>query len=190
MSSPEDQSNEQTAAQPPPRFKRADIVLACVVIAVVLFYFVWRSGGFSSGANSAPPAQSAIDHKALIQDESFHILQGMAYGDAGMLEQAIFEEKEAYRINPRSMPALNNLGFYLFKAGLYAESAAVLEEALKLEPASQLVQNNLRNTYQKAIETGNDAQKETFRQRKERLEAGTLLAPPPQSGQGGTIPKK
>jgi tetratricopeptide (TPR) repeat protein len=115
----------------------------------------------------------------------------MAYADAGLLDQAIFEEMEAYRINPRSFPALNNVGFYLFKAGRYLDSAGALEQALKLQPTSELVRNNLRNTYEKAIEIANtEAQKENLLQRKEKLDAGNLVDFLLQAGQAVASPKK
>src|SRR5207237_6559292 len=135
-------------------------------------------------------APAEFNHKVLIQDENFHVYQGMAYADAGLLDQAIFEEMEAYRINPRSFAALNNVGFYLFKAGRFADSAGALEQALKLQPASELARNNLRNTYEKAIEAANTpAEKESLRQRKEKLEAGSLVDFLNQGNQAGTNPK-
>jgi len=179
--------------------KHVDILIACTVVAVLILYFIWKSGAFSSARNVAPaenkaaaqsPAQSPLDHKALIQDENFHILQGMAYADAGLLDQAIFEEKEASRVNPRSFPAWNNIGFFLFKAGRYADSARALEQALRLQPTLELVQNNLRNSYDKALETATPAQKESLRQRKEKLDAGTLVDFLNQGDQAGVTPNR
>jgi len=174
----------------PAKRKRVDVLMACAVLVILVLYFVWKSGIFSSSQKPVMPGPE-LNHKALIQDENFHVFQGMAYADAGLLDQAIFEEMEAYRVNPRSFPALNNMGFYMFKAGRYAESAGALEQALKLQPASDLVRNNLRNTYEKAIETANTAeQKENLRQRKEKLETGTLADFLMQADQTGASPKK
>src|SRR5437879_11437142 len=139
----------------PVRSKRVDILIACAVVTILILYFVWRSGVFSSSQKASAAVPADLNHKAMIQDENFHVYQGMAYADAGLLDQAIFEEMEAYRINPRSFPALNNVGFYLFKAGRYADSAGALEQALKLQPNSELARNNLRNTYERAVETAN-----------------------------------
>jgi tetratricopeptide (TPR) repeat protein len=174
----------------PAKVKRVHVLIACaVLLGILILYFFWRSGVFSSSKTAAIPAP--LNHQALIQDESFHISQGMAYADAGLLDQAIFEEMEAYRINPRSFPALNNVGFYLFKAGRYADSVAALEQALKLQPTSELARNNLRNTYDRAIETANTpAIKENLQQRKEKLEAGTLVDFLTQPGQPEANPKK
>src|SRR5437016_632625 len=178
----------------PARSKRVDILIACAVVTILILYFVWRSGGFSSSQKPAAAVPAELNHKALIQDENFHVYQGMAYADAGLLDQAIFEEMEAYRINPRSFAALNNVGFYLFKAGRFADSAGALEQALKLQPASELARNNLRNTYERAIEAVNTpAEKENLRQRKEKLEAGNLvefLMQANQANQAPANPKK
>jgi len=172
----------------PVKRKRVDILMACALLTILILYFVWKSGAFPSAQKPAVPAE--LNHKVLIQDENFHIYQGMAYADAGLLDQAIFEEMEAYRINSRSFPALNNVGFYLFKAGRYLESAGALEQALKLQPASELVRNNLRNTYERAIQIATGPQKEDLVQRKEKLEAGNLVDFLLQGGQAVASPKK
>ncbi len=75
----------------------------------------------------------------------------MAYGKAGRIDEAMVHQREAIRINPRSLFALNNLGYYLFLKGSYEESAAVLEEALRIDPQSELARNNLRQTYARAL---------------------------------------
>ncbi len=175
----------------PFKAKRVNVLIGCAVVGVLILYLVWRSGVFSSPQKPAAAAPPELNHKVLIQDENFHVYQGMAYADAGLLDQAVFEEMEAYRINPRSFPALNNVGFYLYKAGRYADSAAALEQALKLQPTSELARNNLRNTYAMAIERANTpAEKENLQQRKEKLEAGTLVDFLNQANQAGATPKK
>ena len=152
-----------------------------VLAAALLFYAGWRIGVSSNKpvatgkTSQASTAAGPLNHKSLITDENFHILQGMAYADAGMLNQAIFEEQEALRINPRNVPALNNLGYFSFQKGLYAESAGALERAIRLEPNSSLVKNNLRNTYTKGLASAaTEAARQSFRKRKEKLESADL----------------
>ena len=98
-------------------------------------------------------AATAADYSRLIDDEHFHVQLGVAYGNSGMLDQAIFHQREALRVNPRSLSALTNLGYYLYLKGDFKESASTLERALALDPQSDLARNNLHMTYARAIET-------------------------------------
>src|SRR5262245_39961723 len=139
-------------------WSRADRVLMIVVVASGLLYAVWdaRHELFgiarptatlnAAAAGSAQPASMTLDYARLIHDENFHVLLGTAYGNAGMFDQAIVHEREALRVNPASLSALNNLGYYLYMKGNYPESASTLERALTLDPHSDLARNNLHLT--------------------------------------------
>jgi tetratricopeptide (TPR) repeat protein len=134
-------------------------VLAGALLAIVLGVVAWSVRAFrepeitqpSKAVPSAPVLSTALDYGALIDDENFQVLLGMAYGKAGRIDEAMVHQREAIRINPRSLFALNNLGYYLFLKGNYAESATVLEQALQIDSQSELARNNLRQTYASAL---------------------------------------
>jgi len=134
-------------------------VLAGALLAIVLAFVAWsvralREPQVTPPSTAVPPApvlSTALDYGALIDDENFQVLLGMAYGKAGRIDEAMVHQREAIRINPRSLFALNNLGYYLFLKGDYAESATVLEQALQIDSQSELARNNLRQTYASAL---------------------------------------
>jgi len=73
-----------------------------------------------------------------------HHLLGLAYGNAGMLDDAILEFRRALELNPRLTKARINLGVSLLEGGQYAEAAAELRAAEEAEPCNPLVLNALR----------------------------------------------
>jgi tetratricopeptide (TPR) repeat protein len=181
---------------------RADRLLMVIVFAIGLSSAAWQGryelfgigraaslNGAGSAAQPSQPAQSAstaLDYARLIDDENFHVLFGVAYGNSGMFEQAIFQEREALRVNPANFSALNNLGYYLYMKGNYPESASTLERALTLDPRSDLVRNNLHLTYARAIETAaTDDERRRWQARRLALGAGNIPASPVAPGTPG-----
>jgi Flp pilus assembly protein TadD len=175
---------------------RADRLLMAVVIALALIYAAWQvrqqlfdgrraatnlnaaAAGSAARASQQLSPSTAFDYARLIDDENFHVLLGLAYGNSGMLDQAIFHEREALRINGRSLAALNNLGYYLFLKGDFPGSASVLEQALSIDPRSDLARNNLQATYARAIETAaTDEERKHWQSRRLALGAGNVAAP-------------
>ena len=155
-------------------------VLAGALLAIVLGFVAWSVRAALREAETAEPAapvapapvvSTALDYGALIDDENFQVLLGMAYGKAGRIDEAMVHQREAIRINPRSLFALNNLGYYLFLKGSYEESAAALEEALRIDPQSELARNNLRETYARAVAAApTDTERVGWQDRTRRLE--------------------
>ena len=156
-------TDENAVSQSRWSWSRVDRLGTGVVIAIALSSAAWQarqelfgtghaaSGGSSSRSVSSAP--SAADYTRLIDDEHFHVQLGVAYGNSGMLDQAIFHEREALRVNPGSLAALSNQGYYLYLKGDFKESASALERALTVDPHSDLARNNLHMTYARAIET-------------------------------------
>ena len=166
---------------------RLDRRLAAGVVIVIVAYLGWRAwqpaqppgAGNAAQSSNRSAGPGAPDYKALINDEGFHILLGMAYADGGLLDQALFEQREALRVNARSVPALNNVGFYSLQKGDYPAAIAALEEALRIDPAFALARNNLKGVYAKAIETApNEQARNRYREQLRALDA----APGPTSG--------
>lgn len=155
-------------------------VLAGALLAIVLGFVAWSvRAAFREWETTQPSAagapaavlSTALDYGALIDDENFQVLLGMAYGKAGRIDEAMVHQREAIRINPRSLFALNNLGYYLFLKGNYPESAAVLEQALRIDPQSELARNNLRQTYASALAAAQThEERASWQDRKQTLE--------------------
>lgn len=155
-------------------------VLAGALLAIVLGFVSWSVRGAFSEPDTAQPStpvapspvpSTSLDYGVLIDDENFQVLLGMAYGKAGRIDEAMAHQREAIRINPRSLFAMNNLGYYLFLKGSYPESAAVLEDALRIDPQSELARNNLRQTYARALAAAQtDKERVSWQDRKQTLE--------------------
>jgi len=136
-----------------------DKLLTAVVLAVALCVGAWQAryelfvpnAARTSRQPAAPPP--AADYARLIDDENFHVQLGVAYASSGMLDQAVFEQQQALRINPASLPALTSLGYVLYLKGHFQESASALERALSVDPHSDLARSNLLMTCARAIET-------------------------------------
>jgi protein O-GlcNAc transferase len=73
-----------------------------------------------------------------------HHLLGLAYGNAGMHDDAVLEFRQALAINPNYMRARINLGVALLEAGRCGEAAVELRLADEAEPYNPLVINALR----------------------------------------------
>ncbi len=73
-----------------------------------------------------------------------HHLLGLAYGNAGMLDDAILEFRRALELNPDLVKARINLGVSLLESARYAEAGAELRAAAEAEPTNPLVLNALR----------------------------------------------
>ena len=78
------------------------------------------------------------------QYADLHHLLGLAYGNAGMLDDAVLEFRHALELNPRLAKARINLGVSLLEAGRYREAETELRLAEELEPCNPLVLNALR----------------------------------------------
>ncbi len=78
------------------------------------------------------------------QYADLHHLLGLAYGNAGMLDDAILEFRRALELNPRLNKARINLGVSLLEAARYTEAGAELRLAEEAEPCNPLVLNALR----------------------------------------------
>ena len=118
-------TEENAVSQPRWSWSRVDRLVTGVVIAIALSSAAWQARhelfGTGRAAAGASPAVSFAadrsDYSRLIDDEHFHVQLGVAYGNSGMLDQAIFHQREALRVNPSSLSALTNLGYYLYLKG-------------------------------------------------------------------------
>ena len=78
------------------------------------------------------------------QYADLHHLLGLAYGNAGMLDDAVLEFRQALELNPGYTKARINLGVSLLEGGRYREAEAELRLADEAEPYNPLVLNALR----------------------------------------------
>lgn len=86
-------------------------------------------------------AQLLAEHE---EYADLHHLLGLAYGNAGLLDDAILEFRRALTLNPNLTKARINLGVSLLESGRLAEAAAELRAAEAEEPYHPLVLNALR----------------------------------------------
>jgi len=72
-----------------------------------------------------------------------HNYLGIAYGNAGMVDDAIEEFETALKINPKYIKARLNLALVLYENERYPEAKSNIESVLQVQPDNQLA-NNLR----------------------------------------------
>ncbi|MFH1754651.1 MAG: tetratricopeptide repeat protein [Candidatus Latescibacterota bacterium] len=72
-----------------------------------------------------------------------HNYLGIAYGNAGMVDDAIEEFETALKINPKYIKARLNLALLLYENERYPEAKSSIESVLEVQPDNQLA-NNLR----------------------------------------------
>jgi tetratricopeptide (TPR) repeat protein len=80
-----------------------------------------------------------------------HNYLGIAYGNAGMVDDAIEEFETALKINPKYIKARLNLALVLYENERYPEAKSNIEAVLQVQPENQLA-NNLH----KELETVGD----------------------------------
>ncbi|MFN7922794.1 MAG: tetratricopeptide repeat protein [Bryobacteraceae bacterium] len=84
----------------------------------------------------------------------FRIGLAEAYAVTGQRDQAIESYRDALRVNPKSVPAMRNLGELLRESGKIAESVEMLERARSMDPENSSVQHALGLTYRAAGRVG------------------------------------
>jgi superkiller protein 3 len=72
-----------------------------------------------------------------------HNYLGIAYGNAGMVDDAIEEFETSLKINPKYIKARLNLALVLYENERYPEAKINIEAVLQVQPENQLA-NNLR----------------------------------------------
>lgn len=73
-----------------------------------------------------------------------HNFLGIAYGDIGMVDDAVHEFEIALKINPYYLKARLNLALLFYENSRYGEAQAQIDEVLAVQPENQLA-NNLLN---------------------------------------------
>ncbi|MEZ4659353.1 MAG: tetratricopeptide repeat protein [Caldilineaceae bacterium] len=68
------------------------------------------------------------------QDDKLYVELGMAYFDAGRLEEAAAAFQQALELNPQSAPAYNGIGRVRYHTGPPAAAIAAYAEAIRLDP--------------------------------------------------------
>ncbi|HDH88436.1 MAG TPA: tetratricopeptide repeat protein, partial [Desulfobacteraceae bacterium] len=82
-----------------------------------------------------PEAKIALEKAILIKKEpNLYYLLGNTYYMLGELEKSEDTYREALKIDPNYMPALQNLGRLLYKEKKYNESIAVFDRVLAKDP--------------------------------------------------------
>lgn len=70
-----------------------------------------------------------------------HNYLGIAYGNAGMVDDAIEEFETALKINPKYIKARLNLALVLYENERYPEAKSNIEAVLQVQPENQLANN-------------------------------------------------
>jgi Tfp pilus assembly protein PilF len=83
-------------------------------------------------------------------DADFYIRSGVAYGKAGMLQNAIRDLQTAVSLNEKSADAHNNLGLYFTESGILDSAMLHLNRAIELDPKLYQAIFNLGNAYARA----------------------------------------
>ena len=73
-----------------------------------------------------------------------HNFLGIAYGNTGMVDDAVHEFEIALKINPYYLKARLNLALLYYENNRFGEAQAQLDEVLAVQPNNQLA-NNLLN---------------------------------------------
>ncbi len=72
-----------------------------------------------------------------------HLL-GLAYGDMGLVEEAMASFRQALELNPHYLKARINLAFTLMEEGRYDDAQGEFETALETDPTHPLVHSALQ----------------------------------------------
>ncbi len=96
---------------------------------------------------SGNPVQAANIYREALQTDATNAdiwcLLGIVQRAAGELEQSVASHREALRLKPEFVEALNNLGNALVNQGKSAEAVAAFEQVLRLRPGYPEGHNNL-----------------------------------------------
>jgi Flp pilus assembly protein TadD len=92
-----------------------------------------------SAGHFAPENQAGLDRRL----SEAHLDLGIARANAGAIDRAVLEFREAVRLNPGSASAQNNLGSALFHTNRAEEALEHLMEAVRLQPDDPAAQSNL-----------------------------------------------
>ena len=76
-----------------------------------------------------------------------HLNVGLAFAEAGQLNDAIAHYRQTLALDPHDLEAHNNLGNALSSLNEYDEAISHLSKALELNPTDAEVHNNLGNTF-------------------------------------------
>lgn len=80
--------------------------------------------------------------------------QSLQHSRAGRFRECIDTATQSAKLNPSSSPAFNNIGFCAGNLQLWDEGIRNLQEAIRLEPNSQLAKNNLAWIQQQRLKAG------------------------------------
>ena len=111
-------------------------------------FLVWLLISFSLAAQTGgPPAPSPTEAQVQLHADLERAADAMHKGELSVAAESL---RQALRIDPHSLAALNNLGIVLSREGKPAEAIPLYEEALKVRPGDQATQRNLAVAYFKA----------------------------------------
>ena len=72
-----------------------------------------------------------------------HNFLGIAYGNSGMVDDAVHEFEIALKINPHYLKARLNLALLYYENSRFGEAQAQIDEVLAVQPNNQLASNLL-----------------------------------------------
>jgi Flp pilus assembly protein TadD len=122
----------------PERGKRlalASATIACVALAIV----AWRQVG------TWRDTETVSEHALAVTEENHvaHNLLGMSLVDRGRMEDALEQFREALRIAPGDVDALDNYGAALTRVGRFDEAEAQFRKGLSLAPSRANLHHHL-----------------------------------------------
>ena len=103
-------------------------------------------GGLSAALFLAKNGKEVVVYgqdKTAMHWAMLHNYLGIAYGNAGMVDDAVQEFEISLKINPYYLKARLNLALLYYENDRYEESQGQLDEVLGIQPDNQLANNLL-----------------------------------------------
>jgi tetratricopeptide (TPR) repeat protein len=145
--------SEPPLAPPEPGKRTAYLVAVGLLVALPIAYLIVTVGfgGKTATAPSGQPAGGDVEAQiaqarqliAANPSEVNYINLSLALITGQRYAEGIEACQKALAVNPRSVRALNNLGFAQLMLRRFAEAEANLDKALALDPTFDLARNNL-----------------------------------------------